>query len=361
LVETMSMRALRFGLFLVVAAIVALGAFTGACKSSAGMGVLQAADFGAGEAGAKFDPNNVIDDGAFTDIESINATKVQKFLHRGPYDHPSFLETYQSNGVRASDAIASSALNYRINPLVFLVFAEMMQGLIGELNYPFPPERVEYVFRCGCLQTGNCLENLAGFDRQVDCLGRQLRAALDEIKSSHTQRTVSGWGPKVATTSMDDISVTPANQSTAALYDQIPRVNQDGAGGTWLFWNIWQLYAPKLDYAGPVGSIDGRWIGEPCAVDSACGFDNAVCATNYPQGLCTASCTGDCPSDPAKPQAYCAKFKQNGFCFAVCNPAAPNCRPGYRCDHVAGMKDGDTGYVCSADPNAKTSSDSTSQ
>jgi hypothetical protein len=344
------MRGVRSILF---SAAVTGAVLVSACSKSAGPGVLQDADLAAAKADAKFDQNNVIDPAAFTDIETIKAAKVQGFLHRGPYDRSSFLETYQSNGVRASDAIAAAALNYQINPLVFLIFAEMVQGLIGEREYPFPPERVEYVFRCGCLGQTSCLPILAGFDRQVDCLGQALRDALDEIKNSKAQKTTSGWGPNSASTTLDEVKITPANDATAALYDQLGHVNQGGTGGTWLFWNIWQLYAPKLDYAGPVGSVSGRWIGEPCAVDAACGFENGVCATNYPQGLCTAACTGDCPADPAKPEALCAKFRDGGFCFAKCNPNAPSCRPGYKCLRVSLVK-GDADYVCSPDPNATT-------
>lgn len=320
-----------------------------ACSSDPETGVLQAADTSKPEGEIPpFDRNTIVDSASFLDVETIDVSAIQRFLSKTPYSRPSFLETYQSNGVRASDAILKSARQYGINPIVFLVFAEATQGLVGERNYPFPPERVEYVFGCGCLQADNCLPNLAGFDRQVDCLGHALRTAIDDMKISET--TASGWGPDHTSTTLDGVKVTPTNEVTAALYDRTPRVNEGQAGGTWIFWNIWNLYTPKLEYSGPVGSVAGRWIGEPCAVAEVCGgVKDAICATNYPDGLCTVACTGQCPSDPSKPETFCAKFPDGGYCFPVCNLAAPACRKGYTCKRVAGLGSGDSKPVCSPD------------
>jgi hypothetical protein len=334
-----------------------------ACGKGKALNGLKPQDFAAVEDGGagKFDPNNVLDPASFEDIESKHALDVQNFFHRGPYDQSSFLETYQSNGIRASDAIQQSALTYRINPLVFLVFSEMYQGLVGNLDYPFPPSRVEYVFRCGCFDRDNCLANMAGFDRQVDCLGRNLRQALDQVTNSTAQKTASGWGTNIANTTLDDVSVTPKNESTAVLYDALGKVAEGDLGGTWLFWNIWNLYAKKMEYTAPAGAIAGRWIGDPCAIDSACGYDGAVCATNYPQGLCTAQCTGDCPKDDNKPPALCVKFKSGGaYCLKHCEAAAALCRSGYKCVNVA-LANGSSDFVCQPEQNAQATTNSATQ
>jgi hypothetical protein len=298
---------------------------------------------------APFEKNKIIDKASFTDIDSIDANAIQKFLGKTAYDRASFLETYQSNGVRASDAIARAARQYRINPIVLLVYAQTVQGLIGERNYPFPPERIEYVFRCGCLQSGNCLPDLAGFDRQVDCLARSLRVALDEIAAGG--RTVSGWGPEKTSTTLDGQKVTPENDATAAIYNQTPYVNEGKDGGSWVFWNVYNLYIPLLDYSGPIGpGAGGRWIGEACVSDASCsGLEGATCATNYPGGHCTVKCNGECPTQPDRPEAFCAAFPDSGYCFAVCNPGAPACRQGYKCLNVArykGSGNKDSKHVC---------------
>src|SRR5258706_4958709 len=130
-------------------------AFAACAKPSTERTVLQTDDLQATE-GADFDPNEIVDFGSFTDSLTIDVTQVQAFLSRTPYNRESFLATYQSNGVRAADAIARTANRYGINPLVLLVRAEMAQGLLGEEFYPSPPARVEYVFNCGCRGDGTC-------------------------------------------------------------------------------------------------------------------------------------------------------------------------------------------------------------
>ncbi len=332
---TFAMAGLR--VFSVLLGLLVVGpalALAPACAKKEDKGFFQDQDFQPpkGSEPTAFDRNNIIETAALVDVEALDAPLVQKFLHRTPYDRPSFLETYQSNGVRASDAIARAARAYRINPLLFLVAAQGAQGLIGEVNYPFPPERVEYVFRCGCLQGTDCLPELAGFDRQVDCLARGLRVALDQIAVNET--TTAGWGKDKTSITLDNLKVTPTTEGTAAIYDRLPRVAEGSAGGVWLYWNLFRVYAAGADYAGPIGGAAGGsgWIGEKCTSAANCGFDNATCATNYPGGVCTKACKGDCPSQPEKPESFCADFKTNGgFCLPVCNLSASQCRDGYKC------------------------------
>ena len=298
----------------------------------------------------EFDKNTIREKEAFTDAEAVDVNQVERFLQKTPYDRPSFLLTYQSNGVRAADAIARAARTYRINPIVFLVFAQTTQGLVGERSYPFPPERIEYVFGCGCLASGNCLPELAGFDRQVDCLGRQLRVALDDIAKS--SQTASGWGPEIVSTTLDNEKVSPTNDATAAIYDRRPYVNEGNGGGSWIFWNVWNVYSLALDYAGPLGGLgSGGWIGDACSSDQTCGYEGAICDTSpqYPDGLCSLPCTGTCPSQNDRPEAFCVAFPSGGFCFQVCNLGAPACREGYECKSVlrAGATDqNDSKPVC---------------
>ena len=297
-------------------------------------GILPAKDFEPLGEDIPFDRNVIVDADAFKDSTSLTVENVTRFLHRTPYLRPSFLETYQSNGVPAAEAIMRASRNYKLNPLVFLAFAEAKQGLVGAREYPFPPERVEYVFECGCLRKGACEPALAGFDRQLDCLGRQLRDALDAIAKNGT--TPAGWGPEKTSTTLDNEKVTPVNDATAVVYDRFPRVNLGKAGGAWLIWNLWNVYAVGIEYGGPVGPSSGRWIGDPCSDTAQCGYMNAICSTTQKGGLCTASCTDTCPTpEPGRTEAFCADFgKDGGFCLPICNLGAPDCRDGYQCKSV---------------------------
>ena len=76
-----------------------------------------------------FDRNNVLPTESFVDATSLDAEAIDRFLQKTPYERPSFLATYQSNGVRAADAIARAARTYNINPLAFLVFGESLTAI----------------------------------------------------------------------------------------------------------------------------------------------------------------------------------------------------------------------------------------
>jgi hypothetical protein len=304
-----------------------------ACGKSDPSSVLQPEDLDVSMDGP-FDPTEIVDPGAFTDDSGIDPGEIQDFLNHTPYNQPSFLSTYQSNGVLASQAIASAAQTYRLNPLVFLVRAQMDQGLVGLETYPSPTSRVDYVFDCGQVTEGQYDPALAGFDIQCDCLGASLRSYLDQV--AENGMTAGGWGPGIASTTLDGISVTPQDASTAALYQYEPLVAQ-GSGGNWLFWSIWQEYANALNYvepeSGPTGGMAA--IGDACNAPTDCSEVGSICATgdDYPGGLCTLSCTGDCPNDQV--ETFCADFGTNGYCLAVCDPNAPTpCRPGYTCMDV---------------------------
>jgi hypothetical protein len=327
-----------------VSTIAAIAA-TACTNAPAAPGVLQSSDLVA--AGGTFSAGEIVDLASFTDATGIAAGSVQSFLEATPYG-ASFLATYSSNGIRADVAIMQASARYTLNPLVFLVAAEEAQGLVGLAAYPASPGRVEYVFNCGCATAqASCDPAKAGFDVQVECLANSLRASLDAVAA--TGHTDGGWTPGSPLLTLDGVSVTPADASTAAIYQYIPTVAFGKAGGTWLFWNLWKKYAAALKYAGGGGSAPSTSsIGDACTVSGNCAFTGGVCATNYPGGLCTATCTGQCPTDAAHTPAFCADFQgQGGYCLPICNPNASACRSGYTCQSVAQFGSTTTAqYVC---------------
>ncbi|HEX7665713.1 MAG TPA: hypothetical protein VF407_14400, partial [Polyangiaceae bacterium] len=166
--------------FTMLALVTLLVAGGGGCKKSDDTTVLQAQDLVPYPDG-EFDPNEILDPASFSDTQTLLTVDIETFLLHGPYNRPSFLATYQSNGVRAADAVLASGQKYGINPLVFLVIAQLQQGLVGAQFYPSPTSRVEYAFGCGCGDSGGCDPALAGFDKQVDCLGRQLSMYASQL------------------------------------------------------------------------------------------------------------------------------------------------------------------------------------
>jgi hypothetical protein len=315
-------------------AIVLVGsALASACGSSPSPTAQQAMDLAPAK-GATFDANEIVTEAAFTDGLAFGAREIEMFLSLTPYGGPSFLATYQSGGVLAEDAIATAAANYGINPLFFLVRAEVAGGLIGDPTYPPGlASQVEFVFGCGCTSPSTCDPSFAGLDKQVDCLGSALRTSLDQIAA--TGHTAGGWGPGIAAKTLDGVSVTPADASTAALYQYDPIVGQ-GKSDNWLVWNVWQHYANAVMYMAPPDPVAGATaqIGDACFAASECAFASPICATGkgYPGGLCTSKCSGSCPGM----DAFCANFTSSGFCLAVCNPTDPaSCRANYSCTLVS--------------------------
>ena len=222
------------------------------CKSEMDYGLLDPQDFaGLDGGGLPFNAQNLISNEALADASAADLALIQKFFRRSPYNRTSFLETYSSGGVRAADAIIRAARYYQLNPIVLLARAQSDKGLVGARDYPFPTERVEYAFRCGCGGPGACDQRFAGLDKQIDCLAAQIRTALNEATDSG--RTSGGWAPGTPQTTLDGVSITPENAATAALYQVLPVVAEGRAGGNWIFWNILRQYSEALNYFGPGG------------------------------------------------------------------------------------------------------------
>jgi hypothetical protein len=196
-----------------------------------------------------------------------------------------------------------------------------------------------------------CDVDAAGLDVQVACYANALRTSLDEIAASANHETAGGWGPGQSSLTIDNVSVTPEDASTAALYQWEPLVGT-GKSGSSLFAGIWALYTKALHYnpQKPVGPSATAIIGDPCVGSDDCAVANPVCANtaSYPGGLCTTGCTGACPT----PQSFCASFQKDGFCLAICSPTdSSSCRTGYSCQlvDVFGL-DAGPAYVCATPP-----------
>jgi hypothetical protein len=285
---------------------------------------------------AEFDPDKIISFAELTD-NTVRAELIRALItyrevdktRKSPYGQDSFLATYYSNGLSAVDALTQAEEKYGINPLVILVRAEMEQGLVALKDYPIDdPARVEYAFRCGCTGPDSCDPIYAGFDQQVDCLARQYRIILDDLKVNPQGATSGGWKGGVTSTTADGQSVTPADDGTAVAYQFDPRVGNSESGNH-LFWNIWTLYVQASNYQGPTGAAPaGAWIGDPCTANNECKAigNGAACVTTYPGGMCTVPCpTGACPAREGR-EAVCISIPAGGpYCFNKCNPNA-DCR-----------------------------------
>ena len=227
--------------------VATLGLVVVSCAKSVSNGDLDPRDLVPSE--VPFEADVIVDTGSFTDATGVvDAAGIQAFFEHTPYGHPSFLASYVSGGLRASQAISAAAERYGLSPLVFLVRAEMDAGLVSATGYPAAPARVEYVFGCGCAGGGAiCDPTAGGFDKQVDCLGSALRANMQAVCGA-SGRTAGGWAIGQPAITLDGVRVAPATEAAAALYQYTPVVAVGAAGGNWLFFNVWQLYAAQPNY-----------------------------------------------------------------------------------------------------------------
>lgn len=203
---------------------------------------------------ANFDQNDVLDTASLEDADAMTAAEIQAFLDLNPYGWSSVLANHTSNGVTAAKAFADAAQQHGINPLVLLTRVQMEQSLIGKTSAS--NSTLDKAMGCGCPDNQPCSAQFKGFDKQVDCAASKLRSYLDD--QAVTGTTVSGWGIGITKTTLDSFSVTPVNESTAALYTYTPWVS-----AAQLHAKIWALYTSYVGYTGPDPSNPGPTDPDP--------------------------------------------------------------------------------------------------
>jgi len=225
-----------------------------------------------------FDPNNIISDLEILDYTSMSQADIQEFLE----DKGGYLANYScpdSNGItrKAAEIIYNAAVkNYdcdnavlsdnpteeekklkcrkiTISPKFLLVLLQKEQSLIEEAS---PSERnLNWATGYGCPDSGGCNARWQGFGKQVNSAALQFRDYLDNpqfytYKAGGTYVFTNPYG----TISKEPMTVTPANQATAALYNYTPHVYN----GNFNFYKIWQRYFTKIYPDGSLLQVDGE-------------------------------------------------------------------------------------------------------
>jgi len=268
-----------------------------------------------------FDQNNLIDNAVFVDHEYMTEEEIQQFLEHTPYNRRSYLADYPADGKLASELIFETAEKYRINPLVLLVKLQVEMALIGKQTTP-TTYQLNHALGCGCPDGLLCIQALSGFDAQLDCAGAVFRSYLDDIEELGA--TVSGWKPNKSKKTSDELTVTPKNAATAALYTYTPWVLR-GTGGNWLFWNVHRKYSRAILKSRP----NHRWVGGPCKKDEECAYDGGTCLGNslLQEGTCSMTCDMLCPdsSQAYTASTFCVDLGTSldntaaGYCVSHCN------------------------------------------
>ncbi|MFA5359334.1 MAG: hypothetical protein WC349_00015 [Patescibacteria group bacterium] len=222
-----------------------------------------------------FDPNNIISDLEILDYTSMDLADIQKFLE----NKGSYLATYSCPDAygtfrKASEIIYNAAVNnfdcdgailsdnptieerilkckkITISPKFLLVLLQKEQSLIE--GNPTPSQRgLDWATGYGCPDSGGCNSRWLGFGKQINSAALQFR---DYIDNPQYYTYKAGNTYTFTNTDKEPMTVTPANQATAALYNYTPHVYN----GNYNFYKIWQRWFTKIYPDGSLLQVDGE-------------------------------------------------------------------------------------------------------
>jgi hypothetical protein len=210
---------------------------------------------------ANFNPANIISNQEILDTSGLTLNEIQSLL----VAKKSYLATYQvvdnvGTSMSAAQAIYDRAITNGVNPKFIIVLLQKEQGLIEN---PAPSQsRLDWAAGYGCPDGGGCNDRWRGLWKQINSASLQFRDYMDnpQLYRFKAGQTYTFSNP-YSTTFQGDITVTLANQATAALYNYTPHVYN----GNYNFWKIWQRYFTRSYLNGSLlqaAGEDGVWLIE---------------------------------------------------------------------------------------------------
>lgn len=284
-----------------------------------------------------FDRDNVMEDDVMQDVDAAGAAEIQAFLERTPYGMRSVLADYRPKGKPVSQILVDTGREYGINPLVLLARLQIEQGLVSKSSAP--EEELERAFGCGCADGRSCSSRYLGFENQARCGAAVLQRSLERLRGPERE-TVSGWAKGASKQTLDGLSVTPANDATAALYTYTPWVGQLGGGratvgGTSGFWKVFVAFEEALRGGSETSRAseldDGRddeGATEECS-ERGCD-EGQVCGA---EGTCVPGCRVTGGVDSCGAGQRCSRT--DGL-VGTCEAEACACTAGMFCDESTG-------------------------
>jgi hypothetical protein len=206
------------------------------------------------EINPNFNPNYIISDSEVLDYNSLTLEEIKTFINskEGTLKNYS-IATEDGRLMSAAEVIYDRAVANKVNPKFLLILIQKEQSLLTDAS----PKQSQYDWAAGygCLDGGGCNERWRGFYKQINSASLQFRSYLDEpqlykYKAGETYTFTNPYG----TISTANITVTPANQATAALYNYTPHVYN----GNYNFWNLWNRFFSRLFPDGSLLQVEGE-------------------------------------------------------------------------------------------------------
>ncbi len=195
-----------------------------------------------------FDPNFIISDEEVLDYTSMDLADIKEFLT----NKNSYLLNYacpDADGKiwTAPEIIYDRAVTNKVSPKFLLVLLQKEQSLIEETS---PTQsQLDWATGYGCPDGGSCNTRWQGFWKQINSASLQFKDYMDNPQLyTYQAGNIYEFTNPYGTISNEMMTVTPANQATAALYNYTPHVYN----GNYNFHKIWQRYFTK---SYPNGSL----------------------------------------------------------------------------------------------------------
>lgn len=188
-----------------------------------------------------FNPNYIISDYEILAYDSMSLEEIQSFLE----DKKSFLATYSAadpdgKSWKASEIIYDRAQNNKISPKFILVLLQKEMGLVEEKSPK--TSQLDWATGYGCPDDGGCNDRWRGLWKQINSATLQF---YDYIENPQNYKYRKGntyvFSNKYSTIVEGSVTVTPANNATAGLYNYTPHVYN----GNYNFYQIWKRYFTK--------------------------------------------------------------------------------------------------------------------
>ncbi|MCF7795087.1 hypothetical protein K9M50_01905 [Patescibacteria group bacterium] len=223
---------------------------------------------------SEFDPNNIISDSLLLDTDSMTLEDIQYFLEdqgsylanyktRNTYGdiktaaqiiYEASINNYNCDGIKLSDTPSETEKNLKckkiktVNPKFLLVLLQKEQSLIEETN---PTQRqLDWATGYGCPDGSSCNPYWQGFGKQVNSAALQFWWYMNYPKNyNYKMGTTYTFNNPYGTIETKNITATPQNKATAALYNYTPHV----FNGNYNVYKLFKRYFPPTAY--PNGTL----------------------------------------------------------------------------------------------------------
>ncbi len=203
---------------------------------------------------ADFNPDYIISNGQILNYDSMTFSEIQNFLSRkGGYLSGYSAVNPDGLAMSAAEIIYDRARTNKISPKFVIVMLQKEMSLIEDKS---PKQsQLDWAMGYGCPDGGSCNERWRGFWKQVNSATLQFYDYLENPQDyKYKKGETYTFENKYSSTGPANITVTPANDATAALYNYTPHVYD----GNYNFFNIWQRYFSKSYPNGSLLQVEGE-------------------------------------------------------------------------------------------------------